>query len=193
MTRLASVPLPRPQRPRRRAFTLIEMLVVMAVIGILAGMFFPIHGALRSRAFGVKSHDLAQQASRAWLFYFQEYRQFPLQELNALPDVSQDNGDHQFPMTAEAARLVEAYFEASDIQKKVGILSAWGDRKARIASRQAGGPASLDPGGFAADRIWVKLDTNYDGEIRWNTTPLKKSVLAWSPGETPDRPVIKAW
>lgn len=185
---------PLPAVPRTRsAFTLIELLVVLGILGILAGMLFPLHGTLRYRAQSVKTRDLAQQVARAWLFYFQEHRQFPLQALDDLPGVAKVGGDHQFPMSPEAVALVKDYFEASDIQKQVGVLSSWGDRRARRDARERGGASALDPGAHAADRVRVQLDTSYDGEILWKDKPIKKSAIAWAPGETPDRPLITSW
>ena len=56
-------------RRRRAAFTLIELLVVMAIIGILAGMLFPIFGAMRTRAKITKAHHEAGQIDTAWKMY----------------------------------------------------------------------------------------------------------------------------
>src|SRR5450756_2003925 len=56
-------------RHRRTAFTLIELLVVMAIIGILAGMLFPIFGAMRTRAKITKAHHEAGQIDTAWKMY----------------------------------------------------------------------------------------------------------------------------
>jgi len=54
---------------RRAAFTLIELLVVMAIIGLLAGMMFPIFGAMRTRAKITKARHEAGQIDTAWKAY----------------------------------------------------------------------------------------------------------------------------
>lgn len=183
----------RKKKTRSSGFSLVEMLVVMTIIAILLGITMPLQRSLRHRAYSSKSRDQAQQVAQAWLYYFQEHRSFPKEELTKLPGARQADGDIEFPMSPEAVKLLSDFFEFSDIQMKVGVLSAWGDRDASIAARSAGGSDKLNPEKFADARVFVKLDTNYDGEVQWGTMKLKKSAIAWSPNETPDRPDIVAW
>ena len=43
---------------KRSAFTLIELLTVMAVLGILMGLLFPAFSGIRKRAYRTQTHNL---------------------------------------------------------------------------------------------------------------------------------------
>ena len=101
-----SFPLPQPatgngQRatPRRgrAAFTLIEMLVVMAIIGLLAGLVFPTVTAVRTKAYATQTHEMVNQMQNAWKIHMNEFRSFP--ESSLFEKVTKDGGDIIIPMS----------------------------------------------------------------------------------------------
>ncbi len=86
----------------RFAFTLIELLVVMAIIGILAGMLFPIFGAMRTRAKITKARHEAGQIDTAWKSYQMKERSLP-----ALTDMN----------TAGAWAYLVPYIETTNLMR----------------------------------------------------------------------------
>ena len=70
-----------------RGFTLIEMLVVIAIIGILAGLLLTAVGAVRTQARKVQTRNEAEQLRVAWLEYNREYKHFPATP----PDITEMN------------------------------------------------------------------------------------------------------
>ena len=59
--------------PRRGGFTLVELLVVVAVIALLAGLLLPALGRTKSAAQGVLCLNNTKQLTLAWLMYASEY------------------------------------------------------------------------------------------------------------------------
>lgn len=82
---------------RKQGFTLVELLVVMAIIGILAGLMFPALGAIRKRAYSTQTHELLVQVQSAWTLHFNDFRSFPDKSL--FDDATDSNGDMSIPMT----------------------------------------------------------------------------------------------
>ncbi len=84
-------------RPDKSAFTLVELLVVMAIIGILAGLVFPTLGGVRKRAFRTQTHNLVTQVDAAWHIHFNDFRSFP--DPKYFEDAKSEDDDTLFPMT----------------------------------------------------------------------------------------------
>ena len=84
---------------KKSGFTLIEMLVVMAIIGILAGLMFPALGAVRKKAYATQTHELVTQMQSAWIIHFNDFRSFPSKR--SFDNVSESNEDVTFPMTPQ--------------------------------------------------------------------------------------------
>ena len=82
---------------KKSAFTLVELLVVMAIIGILASMLFPALGGIRKKARRTQSHTLVSQVEAAWLVHFNDFRSYP--SADSFDDGVEENGDISFPMT----------------------------------------------------------------------------------------------
>lgn len=60
-------------RPVQRGFTLIEMLVVIAIIATLAGMLFPVIGKAKDRAYQVQCTNNLKQIGTAIQLYHQDW------------------------------------------------------------------------------------------------------------------------
>ena len=59
---------------RRRAFTLVELLVVMGIIAILIGLLFPVINRARQQAIAIKCASNLGQLARQWHSYAAENR-----------------------------------------------------------------------------------------------------------------------
>ncbi len=59
--------------PRRKAFTLVEILVVLAIIGLLAGLLFPVFSQARERARRTACVSTLASFGRAFQIYSQDY------------------------------------------------------------------------------------------------------------------------
>ena len=61
----------------RSGFTLMELLVVISIIAVLAGLLLPVLGAARRRAKRLHAESDVDQLVDAWLAYRLDYRRFP--------------------------------------------------------------------------------------------------------------------
>jgi len=61
-----------------RGFTMIELLTVIAIIGILAGLLFPAISTAMKRTKVVKAQVEVHAIETAWKAYFNEYGQWPI-------------------------------------------------------------------------------------------------------------------
>jgi len=73
------------RRRQAAAFTLMEMLVVMAVIGILMGLLFPALMGARERAKLTRARSEIQTVQEAWLAYWATYTNFPAKSIEMNP------------------------------------------------------------------------------------------------------------
>ena len=89
---------------RRTAFTLVELLVVMAIIGILAGILFPALSGIRKKARRTQSHTLVTQVQDAWVVHFNDFRSFPAP--NLFEEQEMVDKDVKFPMTPQNLALL---------------------------------------------------------------------------------------
>ncbi len=148
--------LPATAATDRAAFTLVELLVVITIIGILAGLLFPVLGVIRARAWETRTRDTAIQLSRAWVMHFQEFRAYPNELIETLPGVRTVEGDMLFPMTREAGNLLNWYQGSRD--RYLALLTEVG---ARINDPSRPMRATATGGSHLPERFFERSDLQW--------------------------------
>lgn len=167
----------RPLISSRLGFTLIEMLIVISIIAILAGLAFPaVNGAIHSARKAQAKSTVAQIAA-AVSAYETEY--------GKLPQLDDTNVDVAFiniltgQDTDENPRRI-VFLEASEWKKGKGGTN---------------GRGYCDP--WADTNTYsISLDTNYDNLVTANlptgSTNIMKRVAVWN-NHTNSRYQVKSW
>lgn len=156
---------------RRKAFTLLELLSVIAVIGILAALIFPSVGAARRSANKAKSRVQFTQWATAIESFRGEYGYYPAFDASGLVNGGVTAADHLFHDLLAGRRR-----DGSALAP--GGPAVTQNRKS--IRFHAFGDAELTPGGLLRDAfdntaIAVLVDKDLDGVIRagtdFNTLP----------------------
>ena len=167
-----------------KRFTLIELLIVIAIIGILAGLVFPALGTVRNNAKRSKASTECQSLKTAIIMYESEFSCWPAKvsgSADALvqskePGNDKNNKDSEPPASGddyEYARMCYAlvgnnskkmvFFEAGiDYIPKYGILDPWGRP------------------------YQVMLDVDFDGKIKDGSNTKAVSAVNKANGRTGD-------
>ena len=96
---------------KNNGFTLVELLVVIAVIGILAGLMVPLVQGMHKRALLSDAKDLCIQVADAWALLPIDYGRFP--DASILPNHA--SADSHFAMTPEAGNVLNFWKPRSPI------------------------------------------------------------------------------
>jgi prepilin-type N-terminal cleavage/methylation domain-containing protein len=145
----------RPSKPRKfvAAFTLIELLTVVAVIGILAAIIIPTVGGARDAATRAKTKAQFSQWAAAMELFRQEYGFYPDIAVNGLVDADRF-----------AAELTGRTLTGATVAG-----GSWGNRKGLsfyslgMDELSKNGTELVD--GFDNDEIAMRVDSNRDGLI----------------------------
>jgi prepilin-type N-terminal cleavage/methylation domain-containing protein len=153
------------------AFTLVELLVVISIIAILAGLSFPaVNGALDSAK---KTHakSNAVQIAAAVSAYEMEYGKLP--PLTAGSSSSDSTGDVGSFLTA----ILGGVSNNIDNSRTVTFLETSSYKKGKGGTNSSGD--YLDPWGSAYK---IALDHSYDNSISGgtNSQTLRKKVGVWN-------------
>ena len=171
---------------RSAAFTLIEILVVIAIIAILLGFIFPVFQGVQERAKKVQAkNDLTQIVTAVNAFYT-EYGRYP----NATADTT-DAAATYGGTTSSKALFDELRGIASTLNtRKIVFISPGEDNSQASPKGKVGSDGQFhDPWSSA---YIVRMDADYDNQITPNPygnnkgagpDPLRQGVIAWSLGK----------
>lgn len=152
-----------------RAFTLIELLIVIAIIGILMALLFPaVNGAIDAARKAQAKNDVTQIAT-AVVAYETEY--------GKLPGLSGSSSDSTVDVGSSLVNILTGQDLTENPRKIVFIeIGQW--KKNSKSGTNAGGNF-LDPWG---NQYKVTLDGNYDNNVSGGTNnqTIRKKVAVWN-------------
>ena len=169
-----------PALRAQRAFTLMELLVVMAVIAILLGIILPSYNSVREKARYTKAKVTAKNLETAFKAYLDRYR------------VWAAFGSGANPIDATVVNMLKGgtglgnldgvvFYEFEITNSASGALDPWSN-----------------PGDPSAQKTYYyfQVDDDYDNQITRDGQDISRTVLVWSPGAdrtnlTPDD--VKSW
>lgn len=157
------------KRQDNAAFTMLEVLTVMAVIAIIASMSFPILARARKSAQNAAAADLCSQVAAAWNTLLIDNRRFPSEDLvkacidgkSNFGDCKTVDGDLVFTMCPGVSSLLNWWTRQTPIpqadRKKFAPTYANGPRKGKEISHSPG-----DDGAFVQN--WP-ADTRLERDV----------------------------
>lgn len=165
-------------RHRRPGFTLVELLTVIAIIGILAGVLFPAIGGIRKRATRATSQAAFSQLANGILKYKQTYGFYP--DINPTPGQYRTNQDTAHLLNGNAG-YCHNLIKAVSGKQVTGAALTQADRNRfnrnaeefyafakedyfDLAVAMAGNPVLIDR--FGNHNIRLIFDTDNNGSIR---------------------------
>ncbi len=169
----------------RRAFTLVELLVVISIIAILAAIAVPSFSAILKKMKREQAKALAMQIANSIKAYYAEYNKYPLPADGSATEVAPLPTDELLTGTLMATDIVSN-------PKKINYLpelkTVEGDKMGPGMKQEGEMMRIVDPWG---KEYFVIMDADYSGNIEnpdvaSTSTKLYQTVLVWSAGPDGD-------
>jgi prepilin-type N-terminal cleavage/methylation domain-containing protein len=149
-----------------RGFTLIEMLVVIAIIGILAGLLLPALSAARRQALKVRARNDVKAIETAFRAYYQEYQMWPTNNVTTAAGLYNPTPDELTTMevSGDASAILEGLNNNTNNPKNIVFINFTKYRRNGNVQDPIN-PYSSTNGGEHSAYYFVKFDLNYDNQI----------------------------
>ena len=165
-------------RPGSRSFTLVEILVVIAIIGLLAGIAVPTVGGALASARKAKVAAMAQQIRTAMSQFNTEYGFFPTNGFN--------NGAGSTGPTLALILAGDSSAQATNANPRRIVFLEVPPEFTFDAAGNLSNRGIVTPKGFykaGQSNLFVAVDHNYDGMITvtndGRSTNIRASVAVW--------------
>jgi prepilin-type N-terminal cleavage/methylation domain-containing protein len=176
------------------AFTLIELLTVIAIIAILMGLLFPVIGTVKDKARGVDASNMTRQLVTSIKNYYTEYGTYPVTTglNNADFFAGQDGNQTNLMKVLRATPTTDAMVTKYN-PRLISYIDVQDARDTNPATAISGLDSATnlhDPWGGV---YRIEIDGNYDNAIKNPYTSgagsvpnLTLGVIAWSLGKDGD-------
>ena len=150
---------PRSTLHAPRAFTLVELLVVISIMALLMGIIVPSYFSIREKAKYTKAKVTVKNLETAFKAYLDHYRVWPADfGGGAAQDIDKDVVEILRGGNSDGI----AFYEFETTNSADGALDAW----------------SIPSDSTTWKKYWVQVDANYDNKI----DDLYRTVIVWSVG-----------
>ncbi len=144
-----------------RGFTLMELLIVIAIIMLIAGFMLPVLSQVRKASYRAQAREIVTQIAAAWSTYYTDNRSFPDVDITQMDEIGCAYVNTNLVSNGSVSML-----DITRKESREGIKDHWGGIYQVILDNGKG----LDNEG-------------YDGQI---TVPggqvIQRSVAVWSKG-----------
>ncbi|NOX99778.1 MAG: prepilin-type N-terminal cleavage/methylation domain-containing protein [Verrucomicrobia bacterium] len=173
------------QKSSRSGFTLMELLVVITIILILAGISFPAAQGVLAKAQKSSAENMALQVRSSISAYYTEYRRYPI------PRGTASGADVTIVTDENLMDILLGADTANGQQYNPRGISFFAGKKAKGANNglvmnASGGGRLLDPWG---QLFQVTIDTDFNNRVNAESRTgsmeiVPQNVVVWSTGKS---------
>ena len=172
----------------QRGFTLVEMMVVVAIIGILVSVTLPMVGRMVEAARRTTARTDLTSLVAAIRGYHSEYGRFPLEAAEWI-----DDNRELLNVLRARPRIGNMGPPHSQNPRRIVFLNVSDGSLSRTGNQVDPDPNFIDPWGRP---YRIALDRNFTGTVNTEVGSVdRRTVVAWTRGRDPDNPDnwIRSW